>query len=146
MVKKKLLLVFFMILGGMIIFAQEKGAVSRETGIVRVVDEVPQFPGGVRGWQLFLQRNLDITDAVRAMDSTAYVDYGLRQTASLEFTVCEDGKVCDIEIINKDKISPEFAREAIRVMKKSPKWQPGKLKGKTVRTRFRQSITAIMEF
>lgn len=125
--------------------AQDNIAGTKDSTVVEWVDEVPQFPGGMRGWQQFLRKNLDITDAVRAMDSAAYVDYGMRQTAYLEFTVCEDGKVCDVEIVNKNKISPEFAREAFRVMNKSPKWMPGKLRNKAVRTRFKQSITAVLD-
>lgn len=117
----------------------------QDTSVVEHVDVYPQFRGGVKRWNEFLSRNLDIRQAIYAMDSTAYVDYGIRQTAILEFTVCEDGEVCDVEIVNRHKISPEFAEEALRVMNKSPKWAPGLVEGKPVRTRFRQSVTAILE-
>ncbi|WP_437920805.1 energy transducer TonB [Sphingobacterium sp. LRF_L2] len=106
------------------------------------VDVRPQFRGGIKSWNRFLQQNLNLRNLVNDMDSTSYVDYGLRQTALLEFTVCEDGKVCDVDITNKDNISPLFAEEALRLMKKSPKWIPGTKDGKAVRTRFKQSITA----
>lgn len=109
-------------------------------------DVAPQFRGGSTGWQRFLQNNLDVRDAVRAMDSTTYVEYGLRQTAFMEFTVCEDGEVCEIVITNKHNISPEFAKEALRVMKKSPKWTPAMKNGNPVRTRVKQSITAVLGF
>lgn len=79
------------------------------------------------------------------MDSTHYVDFGLRQTAILEFTVCEDGEVCEIDILNESKISPAFAEEAIRDMKRSPKWKPAMKNNQAVRTRFRQPITAILD-
>lgn len=117
----------------------------QDTSVVDHVDVYPQFKGGVKRWNEFLSRNLDIREAIYAMDSTAYVDYGIKQTAILEFTVCENGEVCDVEIVNQHKISPEFAEEALRVMNKSPKWIPGLLEGKPVRTRFRQSVTAILE-
>ncbi|HMR18046.1 MAG TPA: energy transducer TonB [Sphingobacterium sp.] len=110
----------------------------------REFDVAPQFRGGSIGWQRFLQNNLDIREAIRAIDSTAYVEYGLRQTALLEFTICEDGKVCEIVITNKHNISPEFAKEALRVMNHSPKWIPAQANGQPVRTRIRQSITAIL--
>ncbi|WDF69417.1 TonB family protein [Sphingobacterium oryzagri] len=116
-----------------------------DTGIVTSVDVYPQFRGGVNGWNRFVQQNLNLRDVVNSIDSTTYVDYGLRQTAMLEFTVCEDGKVCDAVIVNKSKISPEFAEEALRIINKSPKWTPARKDGKGVRTRFRQSITAVLD-
>ncbi|GHE38468.1 energy transducer TonB [Sphingobacterium griseoflavum] len=116
-----------------------------DTSIVTTVDTYPQFRGGVRGWHRFVQQNLNVRDLLNDLDSTSYVDYGLRQTAVMEFTVCEDGRVCDVEIANKNKISPAFAEEALRVMKKSPKWTPAKKDGQGVRTRFKQSITALLE-
>lgn len=115
-----------------------------DTALVSSVDIYPQFRGGVNGWNKFVQQNLNLREVVNSIDSTTYVDYGLRQTAILEFTVCEDGKVCDVEIVNKDKISPELAAEALRLIRKSPTWTPAQKAGKTVRTRFRQSITAVL--
>ncbi|TDS14099.1 energy transducer TonB [Sphingobacterium paludis] len=113
--------------------------------IVTSVDTYPQFRSGAGSWNKFVQANLDVRKLVNSIDSTSYVDYGLRQTAVLEFTVCEDGEVCDVAIINKNKISPEFAEEALRVMRKSPKWIPAKKEGKGVRTRIKQSITALLD-
>lgn len=126
------------------IFGTLSAQVSRDSLIVYDVDRYAQFEGGVTGWNRFVQENLDIRDLVRSIDSTTYVDYGLKQTAIMEFTVCEDGIVCDIEIVNKHKISPEFAEEALRVMKKSPKWTPALKNGTPVRTRFKQSIVAVL--
>ena len=116
-----------------------------DSSIVREVDAVAQFKGGQRAWHQFLERNMDISDAIMEMDSTQYVEYGLRQTANVEFTVCEDGEVCEFEIVNQSKISPAFAKEALRVMKKSPKWTPAFKNKLPVRTRIRQPITAILD-
>lgn len=116
----------------------------RDSLLVYDVDTYAQFEGGVPGWNRFVRENLDIRDLISSIDSTTYVDYGLKQTAIMEFTVCEDGIVCDIEIVNKNKISPEFAEQALCVMKKSPKWTPALKNGKPVRTRFKQSIVAVL--
>ena len=124
-------------------FAQEKPV--QDSSIVREVDKVPQFVGGLGGWQRFLANTINIDRAILEMDSAQYAEFGLRQTAVLEFTVCEDGEVCDVEILNKSKISPAFAKEALRVMKRSPKWIPALKGDKTVRTRFRQPITAVLD-
>ncbi len=116
-----------------------------DSSIIREVDIIPQFVGGAIGWQRFLENNLNLSSVFMAMDSTEYVQYGLRQTAILEFTVCEDGEICDIDIINKSKISPAFARETMRIIKKSPKWKAAIKDDKPVRTRIRQPIVAILD-
>ncbi len=116
-----------------------------DSSIVREVDIIPQFVGGAIGWQRFLENNLNLSSVFMGMDSTEYVQYGLRQTAILEFTVCEDGEICDIDIVNKSKISPAFARETMRIIKKSPKWKAAIKDDKPVRTRIRQPIVAILE-
>ncbi|MBD1434373.1 energy transducer TonB [Sphingobacterium sp. DN00404] len=127
-----------------ITFGTLSAQTPRDSLIVYDVDTYAQFEGGVPGWNRFVRENLDIRDIVNSLDSTTYVDYGLKQTAIMEFTICENGMVCDIEIVNKHKISPEFAEEALRVMEKSPKWAPASKNGKPVRTRFKQSIVAIL--
>ena len=134
-----------MVIGFLLLNSLGFAQISNDTSIVRDVDIVPQFIGGPRGWQRFLENTIDIRHAISEMDSTQYLEFGPRQTAIMEFTVCEDGKVCEIEILNKSKISPAFAKEAIRVMERSPKWKPAVKDNKYVRTRFRQPITAILD-
>lgn len=113
--------------------------------LVQNVDDFPYFKGGVVAWSRFLQNNLDLSRTVGAMDSVAYARYGSRQTAVLKFIVCEDGSICNIEIENPDKVSPEFAKAVLSVMRKSPPWMPGQVKGKPVKTRFRQPVVAVIE-
>ncbi|HCX55830.1 MAG TPA: hypothetical protein DHU90_04490, partial [Sphingobacterium sp.] len=87
--------------------------------IAQHVDDFPYFKGGVVAWSKFIQNNLDLSGTVRAMDSVAYAKYGSRQTAILKFIVCEDGAICNIEIENPDKISPEFAKAVLSAMRRS---------------------------
>lgn len=119
--------------------------VYQDTSIVVDIDVAPQFKGGINAWNRFLQNNLNVSNLARDMDSTNYVAYGVKQTAILEFTVCEDGSVCDIIVANKHEISPDFAKEVLRVMKRSPKWISAKKEGVPVRTKFKQSIMAILD-
>ncbi|TDQ82584.1 TonB-like protein [Sphingobacterium yanglingense] len=125
--------------------ALEKSPGKQDTIIVPQVDVVPQFKGGVSAWNRFLQNRMNISELVGSMDSTAYVTYGTRQTAVLEFTVCEDGEVCDVVVLNRDKISPIFEKEVLRVMSRSPKWEAATKDGKPVRTKFKQTIMAILD-
>lgn len=124
---------------------EKKSSLYQDTSIVADIDVAPQFKGGINAWSRFLQNNLNVSNLAQNMDSTEYVTYGVRQTAILEFTVCEDGAVCDITVVNKDKISPDFAKEVLRVMKRSPKWISATKEGVPVRTKFKQSIMAILD-
>lgn len=124
---------------------EKKFDLHQDTSIVTDIDVAPQFKGGINAWNRFLQNNLNVSNLARDMDSTEYVTYGVKQTAILEFTVCEDGSVCDITVANKDKISPDFAKEVLRVMKRSPKWISATKEGVPVRTKFKQSIMAILD-
>ncbi|WP_158656070.1 energy transducer TonB [Sphingobacterium sp. HMA12] len=113
--------------------------------LVQNVDDFPYFKGGITAWSRFLQNNLDLRRTVEAMDSIAYVKYGSKQTAILNFIVCDDGAVCNIEIENPEKISPEFAKAVLTAMRKSPQWMPALVKGKPVKTKFRQPVVAVIE-
>lgn len=104
------------------------------------VDVIPRFSGGARGWSNFLNKNLNVRSIQESIDEDSYISFGLVQQAHLEFTVCEDGEVCDIEVLNGDKISPAFEEEVMRVMKRSPRWKPALRDGQPVKTRFRQPI------
>lgn len=125
--------------------AAEKSVGKQDTISTGHVDTMPQFKGGVAAWNRFLQNRMNISELVRTMDSTAYVTYGTRQTAVLEFTVCEDGAVCDVVVVNRDKISPLFEKEVLRVMSRSPKWDAATKDGIPVRTKFKQTIMAILD-
>jgi len=140
----KLILSIVLMLTCVLCSAQEAQPI--DSALVKDLDEMPQFVGGSRSWQKFVTGQMNLFPIIEQMDSTQYVDFGAKQTAILEFTVCEDGEVCDIKILNKSKISPAYAKEAMRVMKKSPKWKPGVKNNQTVKTRFRQPIVAILEY
>lgn len=139
--KMRSIIVVFLIATALATEITHAKAQSVDTTIYTQVDVIPQFSKGVRGWNDFLNKNLDIKKIQWSIDEETYAKYGLIQRAQLEFTVCEDGTVCDIEVLNAAKISPEFAEEVLRVMNKSPKWKPALLDGRPVRTRFRQPVT-----
>lgn len=113
--------------------------------LVQQVDNFPYFKGGVAAWSRFVQNNLNLSRTIEAMDSIAYVKYGAKQTAILNFIVCEDGSICNIEIENRDKVSPEFAKAVLATMRRSPQWMPALVNGKPVKTRFRQPVIAVLE-
>ena len=58
----------------------------------------------------------------------------------VNFVVNTDGSIQDVEVLRSSS-DVYLDREAIRVVKGMPKWNPGKQAGKTVRVRFTLPVT-----
>ncbi|WP_293730733.1 energy transducer TonB [uncultured Parabacteroides sp.] len=52
------------------------------------------------------------------------------------FVVEKDGRLSDIHILEGDSLYPSLDKEAIRVISSFPKWHPGTMGKKAVRTGF----------
>jgi hypothetical protein len=52
----------------------------------------------------------------------------------LRFAVDEAGRISRVQAIEETKSCPEFTSEAIRVLKKSPRWVPGQNNGKFLKS------------
>jgi TonB family protein len=91
---------------------------------IYIADEMPKFEGG--GLSDF--RNWLMNRIVYPKDA---VDKNIQGKVTLKFVVEEDGSVSNIEVLS----SPDqlLSDEAVRVMKLSPKWTPGKQDGKPAR-------------
>ena len=59
------------------------------------------------------------------------------------FTVNEDGSLSDIKVMRS--ITPKLDKEAIRVVKSMPKWNPAKQNGKAVKTKYTVPVTFRLE-
>ena len=59
---------------------------------------------------------------------------GIQGRVAVTFVVERDGSIDSIKVVKK--VSPELDREALRVIRLMPKWNPGKQNGKTVRTKY----------
>ena len=95
-----------------------------------------EFPGGNKGWIMYLTRNLNQNIA-----SAKGAPAG-RYTVNTEFTIEKDGSVSDVRVINNPGYGT--AEEAVRVLKKSPNWMPAIYKGHHVKYSAKQAITFIV--
>lgn len=89
----------------------------------RIIDSMPEFPGGIKEMTDFLKMNLQYPG--RALENH------LEGTIYVSFIVEEDGKVSDFSIIRSP--GDDFNAEALRVLKLMPAWTPGYKDGKPVR-------------
>ena len=92
----------------------------------QVVDEMPQFPGGMKALMDYLSANVKYPEAAKQA--------GISGRVTTQFVVGEDGVIRDVKVLRS--VSPELDAEAIRVMNSMPKWEPGKLEGKPVPVRY----------
>ena len=94
--------------------------------VYQVVDEMPQFPGGMKALMDYLSANVKYPEAAKQA--------GISGRVTTQFVVGEDGVIRDVKVLRS--VSPELDAEAIRVMNSMPKWEPGKLEGKPVPVRY----------
>ncbi|MFT3981607.1 MAG: TonB family protein [Ferruginibacter sp.] len=87
----------------------------------------PSYPGGDRAIGKFFSDNIQYPADAE--------DNGVEGTVTLGFTVDENGKVSAPSTIGP-RLGYGLEEEAVRVFNKMPKWTPGNLKGKNVKTRF----------
>ena len=97
------------------------------SGVYSGVDYIPSFPGGTAGLQKFFNDNLQYP-----RDAAAE---GVEGNVRVSFTVDENGKLMN-PMIEGDKTGYGLDEEALRVIKKMPVWNPGKVNGKAVKTKF----------
>jgi periplasmic protein TonB len=95
------------------------------------VEQVPEFPGGFNNFTQFLAKNIHYpADAVKNHRQGRVI---------LSFVVETDGSLTEPKVVKG--VSEDIDAEAIRVLKSSPKWQPGLQNGKPVRVQFAVPIT-----
>lgn len=99
------------------------------------VEHEAKFPGGLEAWKKYLERNLN---ANIAADNGAPA--GL-YTVTLQFVVDRNGMISNIETVQVPKACPDCGSEAIRVIKKGPKWEPAIQNGNKVMYQAVQKIT-----
>ena len=64
-----------------------------------------------------------------------------KHTAYVQFIVGKNGKVRDVECLNKDRVNNAVAREAVRAVKAVKGWIPGRQAGRNVDVQFVIPIT-----
>jgi periplasmic protein TonB len=84
-------------------------------------DVQPLFPGGMNEFIKYMQKNLKAPDELEAGEEVA---------VRVKFVVSYDGSLVNFEVVQTG--GEIFDKEVIRVLKKMPKWIPGKSNGQEV--------------
>ena len=104
------------------------GKVTADGEIYTVVEQNPEFPGGMDALVAWLGTNVKYPTAAR--------ESGLEGTVYVSFVVERDGTITTVKIIKPTEGMKELEEEAMRAVRSMPKWKPGKSKGKKVRVQF----------
>jgi protein TonB len=100
------------------------------------VEQEAAFPGGQGAWKRFLEKNLD---AQTPLNEDA--PPGTYQVV-VRFIVSKDGSISDVVAETKHGYGMEA--EAVKVIKKGPKWTPALQNGRHVNAYRRQPITFVV--
>ncbi len=92
------------------------------------IEQNAEFPGGIANFYKFVGNNFKAPE-----------EEGLKGRVLVTFVVEKDGTLTDIKVVRD--IGFGTAAEAIRVLKKSPRWAPGEQNGKKVRVQYSLPIT-----
>ena len=96
-----------------------------------MVEQAPSFPGGSSELMSYLSKNIKYPKEAQAAKQEGRV--------IVQFVITSDGSVADIKVVRG--VSPVLDMEALRVVKKMPKWTPGRQDGKAVNVRYTLPVT-----
>ncbi|EAZ79090.1 energy transducer TonB [Algoriphagus machipongonensis] len=94
------------------------------------VEVQASFKGGMEKWYEYLKKNLNYPTQARRM--------GIEGTVIVRFVVNTDGSIQDIEAVRT--IGGGCDEEAMDVIRNSPKWNPGRMSDRPVRSRMTMPI------
>ena len=92
------------------------------------IEVKPDFPGGLEKFYKFIGKNFQVPE-----------EDGLKGKIFVTFVVEKDGSLTDIKVIRD--IGYGTGKEAIRVLKSCPRWNPGEQNGKKVRVLYSLPIS-----
>jgi len=109
---------------------------QEEAEIFYIVEDMPSFKGkGLNGFRNWVMKNLQYPEIA--------AENGISGTVYVQFVVEPTGMVNKVTIMRS--VDPSLDKEAIRVVKTSPKWVAGKQRGKPVRVAFTFPIKFVLQ-
>jgi TonB family protein len=101
-----------------------------EEPVFTVVEVMPKFKGGKEALYTYLGNNIKYPEDAKkeGIEGTVYVTYVIEK----------DGSVSHVKVLRG--VHESLDKEAVRVIKEMPKWEPGKQRGKPVRVQYNMPI------
>ena len=92
---------------------------------IRVVEDLPQFPGWAAEFMKWLTKNLRYPASAQSQQ--------VKGRVVAQFIVNKDGSVTDLEVT--EHLNHACDNEVLRVLRMMPKWEPGLMDAKPCRTK-----------
>lgn len=94
-------------------------------GYYNRTEVAPQYEGGQASLDAYINDNIIYPQEA--------IDNNIEGTVNVQFAVDEKGNISNVTTLG-NKLSYGLEEEAIKVVSKMPKWSPGQVKGKNVKT------------
>jgi len=108
-----------------------------EEEVFYIVEDMPTFNGGdpATEFRKYIAQNLRYPEIA--------AENGISGRVIVQFAVNRTGQVVDAVVVRS--VDPALDKEAIRVVMSSPKWEPGKQRGKPVKVLFTFPINFVLQ-
>jgi len=114
-------------------FEEEEEA---EEEVFFIVEDMPTFQGGGKEkFREYIQQNLNYPPIA--------AENGISGRVFVQFAVNAKGEVVDVVVVRG--VDPALDKEAKRVVQSSPKWTPGKQRGRPVKVQFTFPIVFVLQ-
>lgn len=120
---------------GEVVSAEEKSKLTKNGEVFTVVEQNPEFPGGMSELGRYLGRAIKYPASAQRANVQGKV--------FVQFVVGKDGDIRDPRIVKG--IGFGCDEEALRVTLNMPKWNPGKQNGKAVAVQYNLPIAFVLE-
>lgn len=106
-----------------------------EEPVYKVVEVMPEFPGGMKALMDFIQKNIRYPEEARKN--------GIQGRVAVSVVIDENGRVT-APVIMRSRY-PALDEEALRIVGLMPQWKPGMQQGKAVKVEFTFPVTFKLE-
>lgn len=114
----------------------ELPVINTEPEIFTSVEIDAAFPGGLAAWKKYLEKNLDPETAMTNGAAAGIYKVMIR------FVVDVNGIISDV--VSETNTGYGLDAEAVKIIRKGPKWEPAMQNGKKVKAYRRQSISFVV--
>jgi len=117
-----------------VVFEEEEEVAEEEVFVI--VEDMPGFQGGdINNFRTWVAKNLEYPQIAQ--------ENGISGRVFVQFAVNSKGDVVDVKLVRG--VDPALDAEALRVIKSSPKWSPGKQRGRPVKVQFTFPVVFVLQ-
>jgi periplasmic protein TonB len=117
-----------------VVFEEEEEVAEEEVFVI--VEDMPGFQGGdINNFRTWVAKNLEYPQIAQ--------ENGISGRVFVQFAVNSKGSVVDVKLVRG--VDPALDAEALRVIKSSPKWSPGKQRGRPVKVQFTFPVVFVLQ-